>query len=112
FLDFFLSSRRRHTRFSRDWSSDVCSSDLEHGGRLLEEVGNLTLTKRQTIKDEIGGLAPSGVTPLAETLADIGRYFSQGATNLVLHPNTNPQTVSRESVFDNGYTRHTSWRDV
>src|SRR5690606_41058981 len=23
------SSRRRHTRFSRDWSSDVCSSDLE-----------------------------------------------------------------------------------
>src|SRR5690606_39972929 len=26
---FFFSSRRRHTRFSRDWSSDVCSSDLE-----------------------------------------------------------------------------------
>src|SRR6266700_5713826 len=25
---FFLSSIRRHTRFSRDWSSDVCSSDL------------------------------------------------------------------------------------
>src|SRR5690606_39443167 len=28
-LVFFFSSRRRHTRFSRDWSSDVCSSDLE-----------------------------------------------------------------------------------
>src|SRR5690606_39611856 len=27
-VDFFFSSRRRHTRFSRDWSSDVCSSDL------------------------------------------------------------------------------------
>src|SRR3972149_4222699 len=25
---FFLSSRRRHTRFDCDWSSDVCSSDL------------------------------------------------------------------------------------
>src|SRR5690606_39973773 len=25
---FFFSSRRRHTCFSRDWSSDVCSSDL------------------------------------------------------------------------------------
>src|SRR3989449_4387854 len=25
---FFFSSRRRHTRCSRDWSSDVCSSDL------------------------------------------------------------------------------------
>src|SRR5690606_41149158 len=26
---FFFSSRRRHTSFSRDWSSDVCSSDLK-----------------------------------------------------------------------------------
>src|ERR1035437_10867918 len=25
---FFFSSRRRHTRYGRDWSSDVCSSDL------------------------------------------------------------------------------------
>src|SRR5260370_31244928 len=33
--DFFFSSRRRHTRFKCDWSSDVCSSDLAHreGGR-------------------------------------------------------------------------------
>src|SRR2546422_1874010 len=28
-LFFFFSSRRRHTRCSRDWSSDVCSSDLQ-----------------------------------------------------------------------------------
>src|SRR5690606_39300139 len=27
---FLFSSRRRHTRFSRDWSSDVCSSDLKY----------------------------------------------------------------------------------
>src|SRR2546430_5196984 len=27
---FFFSSRRRHTRFDCDWSSDVCSSDLNH----------------------------------------------------------------------------------
>src|SRR5215469_17828660 len=27
---FFFSSRRRHTRSLRDWSSDVCSSDLSH----------------------------------------------------------------------------------
>src|SRR5690606_41177686 len=31
---FFFTSRRRHTRFSRDWSSDVCSSDLETGDRV------------------------------------------------------------------------------
>src|SRR5207253_4323266 len=28
-LFFFFSSRRRHTRWPRDWSSDVCSSDLK-----------------------------------------------------------------------------------
>src|SRR6266702_5482952 len=28
FVCFFFSSRRRHTRWPRDWSSDVCSSDL------------------------------------------------------------------------------------
>src|SRR5438445_8149639 len=30
FFFFFFSSRRRHTRYWRDWSSDVCSSDLYH----------------------------------------------------------------------------------
>src|SRR5207237_6992075 len=29
FFFFFFSSRRRHTRFKCDWSSDVCSSDLK-----------------------------------------------------------------------------------
>src|SRR5437899_3405495 len=33
---FFFSSRRRHTRCLSDWSSDVCSSDLE--GLLVETV--------------------------------------------------------------------------
>src|SRR5688572_31596273 len=28
-VGFFFSSRRRHTRFDCDWSSDVCSSDLQ-----------------------------------------------------------------------------------
>src|SRR6266496_6474115 len=31
FFFFFFSSRRRHTRSLRDWSSDVCSSDLRRG---------------------------------------------------------------------------------
>src|SRR5690606_40683988 len=34
-LRFFFSSRRRHTRFSRDWSSDVCSSDLSETTRYV-----------------------------------------------------------------------------
>src|SRR2546422_6366367 len=34
---FFFSSRRRHTRCSRDWSSDVCSSDLDIAVRELPD---------------------------------------------------------------------------
>src|SRR5687768_17978025 len=46
---FFFSSRRRHTRCSRDWSSDVCSSDLvnrddqRQGARGLGEMNWLAL---------------------------------------------------------------------
>src|SRR5690606_39907732 len=35
-----FSSRRRHTRFSRDWSSDVCSSDLDEFLRYLARAGH------------------------------------------------------------------------
>src|SRR6266480_2250575 len=40
FVFFFFSSRRRHTRLTCDWSSDVCSSDLSGEYRLvvLDEV--------------------------------------------------------------------------
>src|SRR5260370_10634632 len=38
YLFFFFSSRRRHTRFKCDWSSDVCSSDL------LFEVGQVEVS--------------------------------------------------------------------
>src|SRR3712207_7788387 len=37
---FFFSSRRRHTRYWRDWSSDVCSSDLERQ-LLLKQINEI-----------------------------------------------------------------------
>src|SRR5258707_4180051 len=37
---FFFSSRRRHTRYWRDWSSDVCSSDLSVRGRWPHRRGS------------------------------------------------------------------------
>src|SRR6266403_5104893 len=46
---FFFSSRRRHTRSLRDWSSDVCSSDLNARG---EEQGFV-----QIVCDENNGFA-------------------------------------------------------
>src|SRR5690554_710740 len=63
FFFFFFSSRRRHTRCGRDWSSDVCSSDLFlfislHGSQgaitmwyaiISEDVPN-SLSKRQSVR--------------------------------------------------------------
>src|SRR5438445_8870318 len=47
---FFFSSRRRHTRYWRDWSSDVCSSDLTTVQRAIQ-----TLVERELVD-----LEPSG----------------------------------------------------
>src|SRR3712207_8762601 len=45
FYFFFFSSRRRHTRYWRDWSSDVCSSDLA-GEREPARLPQLRLLER------------------------------------------------------------------
>src|SRR6266704_5513197 len=66
---FFFSSRRRHTRSKRDWSSDVCSSDLDPGEvheaerseRMAERLlrGEVDLLERGiALVDEEGRLAP------------------------------------------------------
>src|SRR5256885_3743357 len=39
-FSFFFSSRRRHTRLQGDWSSDVCSSDLETAFSLMRPPGH------------------------------------------------------------------------
>src|SRR5688572_24215478 len=64
---FFFSSRRRHTRFDCDWSSDVCSSDL-HGCALRQEP----LVSGEPPYD--GGMkvrTPDPVARLAATLSDL-----------------------------------------
>src|SRR5207253_7546471 len=50
---FFFSSRRRHTRWPRDWSSDVCSSDLAHPeeGPVLEHPQGLNLRRGRHLPD-------------------------------------------------------------
>src|SRR5688572_30962374 len=61
---FFFSSRRRHTRFDCDWSSDVCSSDLPWLPGLVLLVGSLGLLGAQRQVDM------SLVRPLGEALPD------------------------------------------
>src|SRR5207253_8613470 len=62
---YFFSSRRRHTRWPRDWSSDVCSSDLpeEVMGELRREIESTEPALRVEfigiLSDLIGDLASS-----------------------------------------------------
>src|SRR5256886_3949162 len=56
-LFFFFSSRRRHTRFDCDWSSDVCSSDLDAAVPAALEPRQPTVSFRSTVgteEDETG----------------------------------------------------------
>src|SRR3712207_9247990 len=57
---FFFSSRRRHTRYWRDWSSDVCSSDLEVGGEGARRREHLDLVARPHLGHEGGGEEAAG----------------------------------------------------
>src|SRR5690606_23221915 len=50
--EFFLSSRRRHTIFSRDWSSDVCSSDLAVPNKKREAKASRCVTLAAVTKRE------------------------------------------------------------
>src|SRR5437762_10476573 len=58
FFFFFFSSRRRHTRYIGDWSSDVCSSDLEalfvfFAGHAFHEAGRDYLCCSDTQPDDL-----------------------------------------------------------
>src|SRR5690625_7228615 len=56
---FFFSSRRRHTRWPRDWSSDVCSSDLVEAGKITGIIAWHTdrLHRRTVELEEFVGVA-------------------------------------------------------
>src|SRR5699024_11382297 len=49
---FFFSSRRRHTRSKRDWSSDVCSSDLPQSPEQSELPAALGHQNRKGVDDQ------------------------------------------------------------
>src|SRR5438046_3588174 len=51
FFFFFFSSRRRHTRLVSDWSSDVCSSDLQAELRRTQAQRELSLAQRRLVAE-------------------------------------------------------------
>src|SRR5215510_10416003 len=101
---FFFSSRRRHTRWPRDWSSDVCSSDLAN---LCSLIPTLRLKGEFADKFEIS-VTPEqmgGLMKVSRTLDDMlnrapnrhAPYVGESAfvTNTVIHASAvlkDPQT--------------------
>src|SRR2546430_8202295 len=61
-FSFFFSSRRRHTRFDCDWSSDVCSSDLPQMGGMLISRSHRSRLWQFPLARERSGAAPSQQT--------------------------------------------------
>src|SRR5216683_957626 len=103
---FFFSSRRRHTRSDRDWSSDVCSSDLgfephghgelgdhhpeegehEHDGQEGETalISHGPVTGRGTMRGGCSTLCPRRIT-VSVTSTAAGSVFSVAASQRSVH---------------------------
>src|SRR2546427_7343593 len=93
---FFFSSRRRHTRFDCDWSSDVCSSDLDaldHSGWAGVKEIDYSFSGAQTDSGAISGnhgvvsIFPEGNTTLT--------YFATDNTDNQETPKTLPVRIDR-----------------
>src|SRR5439155_19055718 len=70
---FFFSSRRRHTRWPRDWSSDVCSSDLcTNGCPTSGTLGSNALKSGVTLEDLLRNTQASALA--TKTFADLIAY--------------------------------------
>src|SRR5206468_8792967 len=91
---FFFSSRRRHTRSDRDWSSDVCSSDLSPKAR-----ADLILRSG----DELKLVYPQEGAPPEQFAGLDFRYFS-------LQPMDGPDRVRNTELAVRYCLAHPQWR--
>src|SRR5256884_1766293 len=103
FILFFFSSRRRHTRCSRDWSSDVCSSDLK-----LHELNRLLRGATDTNFQGINGRAPevpSGVRYVITLDADtrLSRDTARRLVGKLAHPLNHPRFDAATGQVVEGY---------
>src|SRR2546430_7770666 len=116
---FFFSSRRRHTRFDCDWSSDVCSSDLcaiGSPGKARSRRRTWTCftrptprAKRSPSSDRPASVAPGSSRPSTET-----RDAMTTRKELLRGPRIDPRPITgRETVpelVDNAFLAYNAGR--
>src|SRR3989440_2934536 len=74
---FFFSSRRRHTRSDRDWSSDVCSSDLEATEFGVDPLLLVAIVRQESVFD-VQALSPAGARGLVQLLPGTAALTARG----------------------------------
>src|SRR5690625_1263337 len=86
FTAFFFSSRRRHTRWPRDWSSDVCSSDLLYPEDQLTDRSSRFMAAelvREKITRQLGDELPYQIAVEVEEFVQTGKVLHISALILV-----------------------------
>src|SRR2546430_14067626 len=113
---FFFSSRRRHTRFDCDWSSDVCSSDLPREDYFSTVQRLIRLPRRLTIVADAGNGIAGVYGP--ELLRRLGCQVvelhceSDGSFPNHLPDPADPENLVdlQEKVVDGGRVLGVGWR--
>src|SRR6266513_2227537 len=95
-ISFFFSSRRRHTISNRDWSSDVCSSDL-----LLEHPRGLGPRRRPAVGGAEAAVDPCGQIGVHGPASWSGRYqYGPSPGSRLIAPGRAPPKRRRRPVRD------------
>src|SRR5699024_11354152 len=81
--DFLFSSRRRHTRSKRDWSSDVCSSDLD---KHVEVMVRQMLKKVKVIDSGDTDVLPGSLLDVNEFKEVNNKILLEGKEPAVIEP--------------------------
>src|SRR5437879_10138381 len=97
---FFFSSRRRHTRYIGDWSSDVCSSDLDHRIALhaQDEVGGADelFWKRHVLLDVLVREQRAARGDLADERQRLGGVLTRRTSVVAAEARSEERRVGRE----------------
>src|SRR5437870_9823568 len=102
--DLFFSSRRRHTRWPRDWSSDVCSSDLVADVDDENVVPGLALTIYQPVWQ-------MGIAGRLFVRAAGDPYALVPAVTRVIREISAEQPVEHAATLEDVQIGRASWRD-